>query len=156
MARQILEVVTAGLHASQDHLSPCLNDGLVESTTQVLKPCLEDVDLKRRRHDLSQCVVDDDHMEVLVDVQGDAQDLIQRDPSNLVSKRLSSLTSQVSTLSPAHNWHLLNASVPVGEGGTGQKTCASPISINGFCPLHMMGQRHSICIDGGVNHLQNP
>jgi hypothetical protein len=26
--------------------------------------------------------------------------------------------------------------------------------INGLCPLHMMGQRHFIGFDGGVNHLQ--
>jgi len=155
MTSQVLKVVTAGLHPSQDHPSSCPNDGLVDSTTQLLKPAPEDVDLKRGRHDLSQGVVDDDHVEVLMDVQGDAQDLIQRNTTNLVSKRLSSLTPQVSMPFPAHNWYLLNMDVPVGESGTGQKPCASPISVNGLRPLHTIGRRHFTCIDGGVNHPQN-
>ena len=155
MARQVLEVVTAGLHTCQDHLSSCPNDGLVDSLTQVIKPGLEDVDLERRHHDLSQRIVDDHHVEVLVNIQGDAQDLIQRDTTNLVGERLSSFAPQVSALFPAHDWNLLVVNVPVGESRTEQKTCASPIFINGLCPLHMMGQRHSTGFDGGVNHLQN-
>jgi hypothetical protein len=37
-----------------------------------------DVNLKRHRHDLAQGIVDHHHVKVLVDVQGDAQDLLQR------------------------------------------------------------------------------
>jgi hypothetical protein len=63
---------------------------------------------------------------------------------------LSSLTPQVSALFSAHDWNLLNMDVPVGESGTGQKLCASPISVNGLRPLHTIGRRHFTCIDGGV------
>ena len=106
-------------------------------------------------NDFTQGIVEHHHMKVLVDVQGDAQDLLHGNASNLVGKGLSSLTPQVSVFFPAHGWYLLNMDVPAGQAGMGQTSCASPAFFNGLRPRRMMGRRYLITNRGGVNHPQN-
>ena len=72
VASQALEVVAAWLHVGQDPFGFCPDDSLVDIATQLVKPGPKDVNLESRCHDLVQRVVDDHHVEVLVDVQGDA------------------------------------------------------------------------------------
>ena len=155
LSRQVLKVMTAGFHADQHHLRLRPVGGFINGLTQLVEAALKDVNLKRGDHDLPQRAVDHHRVKVLVNIQGDAQDTIQRHASNPVGECLSALSAQVSPSFSAHDWYLLELGVPVGETKAGQHSSASPVFFNGLRTLTVTGRRYSIGGGGDVNHLQN-
>lgn len=71
---QVLEVVAGGLQGDEDELGLGLGLGGFNSGAQPLEAGAKDVNLEGGGADLPVGVVDHDQVEVLADVQGDAQD----------------------------------------------------------------------------------
>jgi hypothetical protein len=107
LSGQVLKVVTGRFHPSQNDLRPNSNGGLFDRLTQLLESGLKNVDLKGRRHDLAQCIMQHHDMKVLVDVYGDAQYTLKGNATNLVGKGLAALAAQVGTFLSAHCSYLL-------------------------------------------------
>ena len=92
-------------------------------------------------------------MKVLVDVNGDAQDALKSNTTNLVGKCLPALPAQMCSILSAHIGYLLLVSVSVKEAGTEWEPCVSPVLPEGIRPLYTKGGQYSNRNRGGVNHL---
>ena len=134
MSGQVLKVVTGRFHPSQNNL--CLNTmaGFLDRLTQLLKSGLKHVDLKSRRDDLAQCVVQHHDVKVLMDVKGDAQYTLKGNAANLVGKGLAALAAQVGTFLSAHCSYLLLSRWWCSKAGAECKCCASPVFRNRLRP----------------------
>ena len=160
MAGQVFKVMAGGLHTQQNQLRPGPQHRFINGLTQSVKASLQDIDLKEGCHNVAQGIMNHHDMEVLADIQGDAQDLLRRDTPNLVSERLSAFTPQVGTSFSAHGCYLRLLKrlvrMPIGEVRTGPRDCASPAIDNGIRPRHMMGRRYFIQNVEGVEPPRKP
>jgi len=126
MSSQILEVVTGWLHAYQYHLGLRTRFGFIYGTAQLFEPALVHVDLESGRHDLAQAVMHHHQVEVLADIQGDAQYLRWRNTSNQIGKGLTTLSFYMSGHLLGHgNLSPLSVDIPTSQTGAGCLLCAS-------------------------------
>jgi len=152
VAGQVLKVMPGRFQAGQDHLGSAPRAGFVYRGAQGGETALKDIDLKGRRHDLAQGIVDHHDVKILANIQGDAQGTFRGDVTNSVGEGLTAIAFQMGGRFVTQGWYLLSAkSDPAREIAEGL-ACASPVFDDGLRSRAAAGRRFFICPKGsGVN-----